>query len=224
MDPPASADVIQLKRFVRQLESRLPADAMVFQLPFRTYMNDTGVARTGSYEDLRLYTVSRRLRWSFPAFSDEQVAWMKSAERLDPERLPCQPFAAIVIDRYGYWDNGAAIGTAVRAGLTATSVLAQSDRYLALDIRPLAICRDRDVEASDPAAAGDPRDAGLRGAAGTQYRQHRLGAGSLWRDGSGEGDTFTEGLGLGRRSAEQGARLRRGRRGGRDGVCQRTRG
>ena len=167
--PKTAADMIQLKRFVRQLESRLPADAMVFQLPFRTYMTDTGVARMGSYEHLRLYMVSRRLRWSFPAFSDEQVAWMKSAERLDPERLPYQlafeGFAAIVIDRYGYWDNGAVIETAVRAGLTATSVLAQSERYLALDIRPLASAgivtsklptRLPPVSPGMPACAGQP--------------------------------------------------------------------
>jgi hypothetical protein len=137
-----AAEMPPLEAFVRQLESRLPDRAMVLQLPFRTYLNDEGIARMGSYDHLRLYMVSHRIRWSYPALSNDQVRWQQAAARLDPQRLPYQlvaeGFAAIVIDRYGYDDNGAAVTAAIRAGLGGNDTIAQTDRYIALDVRSLA--------------------------------------------------------------------------------------
>ena len=136
-----AAEMPQLEGFVRQLESRLPDRAMVLQLPFRTYLNDEGIARMGAYDHFRLYLVSHKIHWSYPALSNEQVRWQQSAARLDPRRLPYQlvaeGFAAVVIDRYGYADNGAAATAAIRAGLGPRDVLAETDRYIALDIRSL---------------------------------------------------------------------------------------
>lgn len=140
--PIIAAEMPPLAAFVRQLESRLPERAMVLQLPFRTYLNDDGIARMGSYDHFKLYLVSHRIRWSYPALSNDQVRWQQAAARLDPQRLPYQlaadGFAAVVIDRYGYEDNGAAVTAAIRAGLGANSIIAQTDRYIALDIRSLA--------------------------------------------------------------------------------------
>jgi phosphoglycerol transferase len=137
-----AAGMPPLEAFVRQLENRLPDRAMVLQLPFRTYLNDDGIARMGSYDHLRLYMVSHRIRWSYPALSNDQVRWQQAAAHLDPRQLPYQAaaegFAAIVVDRYGYEDDGAAVTAAIRAGLGPSDVIAQSDRYTALDIRSLA--------------------------------------------------------------------------------------
>ena len=52
-------------------------------------------------------------------------------------------FTGLVIDRYGYADNGAAIAAAVtRAGLHERDVIAQTDRYIAFDLRSLAAAGD----------------------------------------------------------------------------------
>jgi len=132
-----------LRGFVHQLERKLPPQSMVLQLPFRqTYLNDSGVARMQPYEHFKLYLVSHQLRWSFPALSNEQVAWQQAAAALDPTFLPHQMvregFSAIVVDRYGYQDNGTGVLAAIRAGLRDEDVVAETERYVALDIRRLA--------------------------------------------------------------------------------------
>ncbi len=73
---------------------------MVLQLPFRTYLNDDGIARMRPYDHLKLYMVSDTIRWSYPALSNNQVRWQQAAARLAADRLPYQlaedGFAAIV--------------------------------------------------------------------------------------------------------------------------------
>jgi hypothetical protein len=137
-----AAEMPPLEAFVRQLEVRLPDRAMVLQLPLRTYMNDDGIARMKAYDHLKLYLVSHRIHWSYPALSNDQVRWQLAVARLDPRRLPYQlvaeGFAAIVIDRYGYDDNGAGVTADIRAGLGGNDVIAQTERYIAFDIRSLA--------------------------------------------------------------------------------------
>jgi hypothetical protein len=159
--PSIAAEMAPLEAFVRQLESHLPARAMVLQLPFRTYLNDGGVSRMKPYDHFKLYLVSRGLRWSYPALSNDQVRWQQGAARLDPQRLAYQlaaeGFAAVVIDRYGYDDNGAAVSAEIRAGLRGNPVIAETDRYLAVDIRSLAGAN----EAAMPALPARPMPATL---------------------------------------------------------------
>lgn len=105
-------------------------------------MNDDGIARMKAYDHLKLYIISHRIRWRYPALSNDQVRWQQAAARLDPRRLPHQlaveGFAAVVIDRYGYENNGTEITADIRAGLGRDDVIARTDRYIALDIRSLA--------------------------------------------------------------------------------------
>jgi hypothetical protein len=137
-----AADVNAITAFVRRLENRLPDGAMVFQLPFRTFLNDSGVNQMGSYDHLKLYLFSHTIRWSYPALSNEQVRWQQELARLDrrqlAQQLAAEAFSAIVIDRYGYEDNGVAIATSIQASLPGDAVIAQNDRYIAMDIRSLA--------------------------------------------------------------------------------------
>ncbi len=137
-----SVEIRALESFVGELEHRLPDRAMVLQLPFRVFLHEALDRRMQPYDHFKLYAVSHRLRWSYPALSNEQFRWQRAAGRLDARRLPYQlaaeGFAAIVIDRYGYDDNAVAITAALREGLADGGIIAQTDRYVALDIRPLA--------------------------------------------------------------------------------------
>jgi phosphoglycerol transferase len=127
---------------VRQLEQRLPENAMVFQLPFRLYMDEWATPRMPPFEHFKLYLVSKKLRWSYPAFSNQQLGWQVAAAALDFRQLPSQlaheGFSAIVIDRAGYDDNGAAVAAEVRAAVSTGDVIAETDRYIAFDLRSLA--------------------------------------------------------------------------------------
>jgi len=140
--PALATEVPRLRDFVGALERRFPGQAMVLQLPFRTYMNESAGARMQPYDHLKLYLVSHRLRWSYPALSNEQNRWQQAASRLDPGRLAQQlaaeGFAGIVIDRFGYDDDAAAVVAAIGAELSPGDVVASTDRFIAFDIRALA--------------------------------------------------------------------------------------
>ena len=137
-----AADIPPLRTFVGQLEDVLPDRAMVFQLPFKVYLNDAGSLGMGPYDHLRLYLVSRRIHWSYPALSNEQVRWQQTLQALDGagllHRLAADGFAALVVDRYGYSDNGDSMTATIGAILGDHSVIAESDRYVAFDVRSLA--------------------------------------------------------------------------------------
>ena len=140
--PKNVAELSTVTRLVRQLESRLPDGAQVLQLPFRLYMDEWANPRMPPFEHFKLYLVSKKLRWSYPAFSNQQLEWQVAAAALPhaqlPSRIAGEGFAAIVIDRAGYDDNGAAIAAEIGAAVSAADIIAQTDRYIAFDIRPLA--------------------------------------------------------------------------------------
>jgi phosphoglycerol transferase len=146
-----ASEVSGLERFMRTVERAVPHNAMVLQLPFRTYLNESDAGRMKRYDHLKPYLLSRSLRFSYPALSDAQVRWQQSHARLNPANLAARSasegFAVVLVDRYGYDDNGAAITSALLRTVGDTHVIAQTDRYLALDIRGLA------GNASSPAAS-----------------------------------------------------------------------
>jgi phosphoglycerol transferase len=141
-----AAEISGLDAFVRRLESALPDHAMIFQLPLRTYLNETGVARMMPYDHLKPYMVSRTLRFSYPASSNEQVRWQQTMSRLDLRqltfRLAAEGFSAILVDRYGYPDNGDAATAAILRTVGDHRVIAETNRYVALNIRALADKRE----------------------------------------------------------------------------------
>jgi hypothetical protein len=159
-----AAEVTSLRTLVRSLESRLPADAMVFELPVRPYPTDDGVERMQPYDQLRPYLVSRTLRWSYPALSNQQARWHQAAALLTPQRLvpelASQGFAAILIDRYGYADNGAeTLASLEDQPSDRPEVMGETPRYVAVDIRRAASAMPAgsilaQAAGSSPASAG----------------------------------------------------------------------
>jgi len=137
-----AAEFASLTGLVRQLENQLPAAAMIFELPFRMYPNDDGGPRGQPYENLKPYLASRTLRWSYPALSNQQWRWQQAAALLTPPRLVRElasgGFAAILVDREGYADSGAAIVGALRDATGQGAVIGETSRYIVLDIRRLA--------------------------------------------------------------------------------------
>jgi phosphoglycerol transferase len=133
-----AAEYSSVRQFVRGLETQLPAGAMVFQLPVRSYPDGDRPLPMGPYDHAKMYLASRTLRWSYPALSNQQVRWQQattllSIARLVPE-LASQGFSAVEIDRDGYADRGAAIVAAIEQQPGVT-VLASTPRYVAVDLR-----------------------------------------------------------------------------------------
>jgi phosphoglycerol transferase len=130
----------QLRAFVSGLEQQLPPGAMVFQMPLRPYPLDRRQFLMGPYDHFRPYLVSHQLKWSYPALTAAQVR--HDADRVEgdpadlPARLAREGFSAILVDRYGYRDNGDTIVEALLAAPGRPAVIDQTRRYVAIDLRP----------------------------------------------------------------------------------------
>lgn len=138
-----------LSVFVQALEQRLPSDAMVFQLPVVTFLNEIGRERMLPFDHIKQYVVSQHLHWSYPALTDSVVDWQQRVGRLPPKLMAAalaeQQFSAIVVDRYGYADNAVEILNQLGVGEASEAILVNTDRYVALDVRRLPT---GDVEAA----------------------------------------------------------------------------
>ena len=167
--PAIAAELPSLRAFVGQLESRLPKRTMVLQLPFRTYLNEPAVGRFQPYDHFKPYIVSQTLRWSYPAMSNQQMHWQEAAAVLEPDQLAlavaAEGFGAILIDRFGYEDQGVATADALSRLLGSDAVLAESNRYVAFDIRPLG--RGRRDGVPNLRTRPEPASAGMAACTGT---------------------------------------------------------
>ena len=132
--------------FVQSLESRLPAGAMVFELPLTTYLNDVGEERMQTYDEIKPYLASHSLHWSYPALDNAVVRWQHAVARLPPramaQAMRDAGFAAVAIDRKGYADDGEALIQALTPAGQTTPVLADSADYVALDLTRVAASPD----------------------------------------------------------------------------------
>ena len=128
-----------LSNFVHALEGRLPAGAMVFQLPAVTFLNETGRERMGQFDHIKPYLPSTRLHWSYPALSDDVVRWQQQVSRLPTRVLSAalaqEGFAAILIDRNGYADQGQSILAELGVPASPGAVLAENARYVTVELR-----------------------------------------------------------------------------------------
>jgi phosphoglycerol transferase len=140
----ALAETLRSDRdFVRSIESTLPADAMVFQLPRVAFFEGSPVYHTRDYEPVGLYLQSHRLRWSYGAMKgrladDWQVDLL--ARPLDDvvERLALVGFAGITVDREAWADEGRDIERRLSELLQAPGVPSPNGRYAFFDLGPFA--------------------------------------------------------------------------------------
>lgn len=110
--------------FVRELESRLPAGAMVFQLPVLGFPEATPPWRLSDYEHFRPYLLSHTLRFSYgvPKFRP-RGRWQQELQSLPPvelaRRLEQFGFSALYLNRKGFEDGGDSLLRALaQAGFT----------------------------------------------------------------------------------------------------------
>jgi phosphoglycerol transferase len=148
--PAVASDFAALNVQVAQIESRLPENAAVYQLPFSYFLGDAGIVRMAPYESAALPFASTTLRWSFPAMSNESTFWGRRVSRLPvPEMLAAlraAGFSALCLNRLGYDDNAHTLESALTTLLGAESVILSDLRYLVFDIRSIPIPDDAALE------------------------------------------------------------------------------
>jgi hypothetical protein len=112
---------------------------MVLQLPVRPFPMDSGLRGMGPYVQFRPYLVSKHLRWSYPPLSNEQAGYQRRLMHMTGPEIVATAhrdgFAAILINRAGYPDQGASLMDEMNPLLAGNALLLQTEDYIALDIR-----------------------------------------------------------------------------------------
>lgn len=96
--------------FVAEVEARLPAGAMVFQLPHTDVPLERYQAPMPLYDQGRAYVHSRSLRWSWGGIMGRHGNWQRATARLPPpdllRRLALTGFSGVWVDHLGYPEGG----------------------------------------------------------------------------------------------------------------------
>ena len=115
------------------LDSRLPKDTAVVQLPFETFP-EPPAARQAIYEPAKAYLHTHKLRWSWGAMRGRPDDWAAAnATKPAAELVPAARaagFGGILVDRIGYGDDGAAVEADLRRVLGSEPERSPNTRWL----------------------------------------------------------------------------------------------
>lgn len=131
------------RAFFRQLESELPAAALVFQFPYMPFPENPPIHHLHDYDHLRAYLQSRNLRWSYAAmkgrFADQ---WQADASRLPLpallNKLALAGFGGVYVDRNGYEDGAKKLENELRSLLGVTPLQSKNGRLLFFPVQAYA--------------------------------------------------------------------------------------
>jgi phosphoglycerol transferase len=128
------------KAFVRAIEARLPAGAMVFQLPHVYYPEFGSTARFHDYDHFRVYLVSKTLRWSYGAMKGRSAGfWQETVAGMPLERmlstLVYAGFSGVYVARAGFDDDAHQLEANLRDLLRVEPLQSADGRMLFFDLR-----------------------------------------------------------------------------------------
>jgi hypothetical protein len=126
--------------FVSAIEKRLPAGAMVFQLPYHPFPETSGAERMVDYDLMRGYLHSGDLRWSYgftkgrPGDPSPVIAAQETPELVRSAKTA--GYAGIYIDRFGYEDLAADLGRELRQATGEEPIESPNGRLWFFPLRP----------------------------------------------------------------------------------------
>jgi phosphoglycerol transferase len=103
--------------WVQRVDAALPEGAAVLELPYVPFPSSPPVGRMVDYDHVRPYLHSDDLRWSYGAMKGRDEDLGDDVDTIAEARAA--GYAGVMVDRFGFADNGAAIeaqARSVRAG------------------------------------------------------------------------------------------------------------
>ena len=124
--------VVSDGRLVSMMESRLPARAIVFQLPVHDYPEVGPIGEMGDYEHFRPYLQSRSLRFSYGSHKGRtRERWQAEAMQFGPAMfvttLENYGFSAVLINKKAYEDRAASLLLDLRAAGRSEALVETAD-------------------------------------------------------------------------------------------------
>jgi phosphoglycerol transferase len=125
--------------FVRAIEARLPAGAMVFQLPQILYPETGSTGKLIDYDHFRVYLQSRSLRWSYGAMKGRPASlWQATVAAMPQDQmvrtLVDAGFSGIYFDRDAFADDGQKLEADLRQLLAAAPLQSGDGKMLFFDL------------------------------------------------------------------------------------------
>jgi hypothetical protein len=126
------------RRFVREIEGRLPPGAAVFQLPYVPFPEGRRLIDLYENDLLRGYLHSEHLRWSAGAMEGRPEDWADDLADLPIatvlDAAAAAGFSGLLADRYGYTDRAAALESEVRGRLGSEPLVSGYRRHSFFDL------------------------------------------------------------------------------------------
>jgi phosphoglycerol transferase len=135
---------------------RLPAGAMIFELPYVPFPEGYPPGSTHDYDPGHLYIHADRLRWSYGAMKGRPEDWSASLVEKPLRQVSAgvsgAGFAGIVIDRAGYTGRFASLERSLGKILGSRSLVGGAGRYAFFDLRAYAVRLRSDYSPGELAA------------------------------------------------------------------------
>jgi len=133
------ADYYDDEQFIREIETVMPKDAMIFQLPYVPFPEHPPVYRMTDYEHIKGYLHSHHLRWSYGAMKGRDAdQWQEAVVNKPVDEmiflLSTAGFNGIYIDSYGYEDGGSHLISTVSNILGTSPIISNNSRLYFFDM------------------------------------------------------------------------------------------
>ena len=127
------------REFIQRIETVLPKDSMIFQLPYVPFPENPPVFRMGDYELFRGYLHSTKLRWSYGVIRGRpgdlvyrNICSMPVEKMLDAVSL--YGYSGIYVDTFGFADEGNLISTDLQRLIGQKPLISENGRLLFFDL------------------------------------------------------------------------------------------
>ena len=130
------------RRFVTQIERRLPPGSMVFQLPLASFPERPPIVGMLDYQLLRGYLHSTDLQWSYPAMRGRPADWAWSMGGRSVEAMlgdiATAGFRGLYVDRSGFADRAAGLERETTRLAGPPALVSEDGMLLFWDLQPVA--------------------------------------------------------------------------------------
>jgi len=121
--------------FIEKIETILPKNSLVFQLPYIPFPEYPPVEKMHDYDHFRAYLHSKNLRWSYGAMKGRQGdRWLKSVVSKPLEEflviISKSGFKGIYIDRFGYADGAVSLEKELLELLSTKPITSTNGRFI----------------------------------------------------------------------------------------------
>jgi phosphoglycerol transferase len=128
-----SKEYLADEEFIHELERRVPAGTMIFELPYQRFVEHVPAPGLNCYDMMRPYLHSQHLHWSYGSIDGRPAhAWHKAISQLPVRELLAEirgaGFGAIYIDRQGFPDRAAKLEAELKAELGTEPYVSENQR------------------------------------------------------------------------------------------------